>query len=340
VGGDADPALRERVTFSLRTKLDRTDHYDLIDQFAMKDLTANIEKPIDASTSAAALPKLAGDEKPVILIWGELSDGLLKMNVLDTRRPGATPKEIKLIADKPTDLRFASEHVIEALAEVAPFAHPTEESVQHDATAEEMWETGRNLVPNGAFDQAGAWDMMYLTTKESVKIASALPAPDQVVIYPLKEGDATNNVLVMNLSRACAENQGMACISTEPIPIQPGVRYRLSFRYRSDAPRIHPFVKGYTMGKDLTGQPALREVYRRQVPPANGTEGKWVEVIDEMNPQHITFPVQYLKIDLYAYLSPGTVMWDDVVLKAVGKQNRIAKDDAITPPATRALQRR
>jgi len=42
-----------------------------------------------------------------------------------------------------------------------------------------------------------------------------------------------------------------------------------------------------------------------------------------------------LKIDLYAYLASGTVMFDDVVLKAVGEQTRDAKDKAIKAPVTR-----
>ena len=60
-----------------------------------------------------------------------------------------------------------------------------------------------------------------------------------------------------------------------------------------------------------------------------------MEVVDELNPQHVAFPVQTLKVDLYAYLSPGTVMFDDVVLKAVGEQMRDAKDKAIKVPVTR-----
>ena len=49
------------------------------------------------------------------------------------------------------------------------------------------------------------------------------------------------------------------------------------------------------------------------------------------------FPVQYLKVDLYAYLHEGVVLFDDVTLKAVGPQNRVAKDKAIKPPATRPV---
>ena len=59
------------------------------------------------------------------------------------------------------------------------------------------------------------------------------------------------------------------------------------------------------------------------------------EVVDELNPQNVHFPVKTLRIDLYAYLKPGTVMFDDVVLKAVGQPTRKANDPALKPPLSR-----
>jgi hypothetical protein len=74
-----------------------------------------------------------------------------------------------------------------------------------------------------------------------------------------------------------------------------------------------------------------REVYRRQVPPSGGTDGKWVTITDDLNPQNGRVTVQSLRVDLYAYLKSGTVLFDDVTLKAVGQLTHIAKDDAIKP---------
>ena len=51
-----------------------------------------------------------------------------------------------------------------------------------------------------------------------------------------------------------------------------------------------------------------------------------------MNPQsHQGFPVQELRVDLYAYLDAGTVEFDDVQLKAVGAQTHHPHDDAMQP---------
>jgi hypothetical protein len=88
-------------------------------------------------------------------------------------------------------------------------------------------------------------------------------------------------------------------------------------------------VKGFTTAKTIDGKLGEREIYRRQVPPSEKTDGKWVTIVDELNPQHASAKVETLRIDLYAYLHPGVVEFDDVVLKAVGKQTRQMKDDAI-----------
>jgi hypothetical protein len=261
---------------------------------------------------------------------------LLKLQALDLRQKNSKPRSIEKLIKEPTDLRFASEEILQTLPGVAAFEHPNEVAVQNDARADELWKNNPNLVKNGDFSAAGAWQAIFAAEKYPVAISPNPPAVDKVNIYPFpaEKGGKPNNVLAMNLSRYCAENNGMACLSG-PIQIKPDIRYRLSFRYKSDGPTLHVFVKGYTMGEDINGKKAEREIYRRQVPPTGATKGEWVTIIDELNPQHAAFEVQYLRIDLYAYLSPGQVFFDDVVLKAVGEQTHKAKDAAIKPPETR-----
>ena len=117
------------------------------------------------------------------------------------------------------------------------FEHPTEQAVQHDPAAEALWKTNPNLVINGDFSQPGKWQALYQAEKYEVVTQDQPPAVDKVVIQHLTEAGATNNVLAMKLSRTCAENNGMACLS-EAIKIQPKTRYRLSFRYKSDGPGV------------------------------------------------------------------------------------------------------
>jgi len=337
LGGNAAPEQREKVGYSLRAKIDREGTYEVIDGPTMADLVGETAFTFD--TKQDDVEKFAKNGKADVMIWGELNkaaDGmLLRVRVFDRRQLDPLPHRFEKAIHQPTDLRFVTEEIIQTLEDVKAFEHPSEVAVQNDETAEKLWASNPNLVVNGTFDAAANWQGIYQADKYVVKFTDAIPNVDQIAIYRMPViGDHPNNVLAMNLSRQAAENNGLACLG-DSIRIEPKTRYRLSFRYKSDGPRLHVFVKGYTMTKNLKGEIVERECYRRQVPPTGATDGEWVTIVDEMNPQHTAFPVQFLKVDLYAYLTPGVVMFDDIVLKAVGAQNRIAKDKAIKPPATR-----
>ena len=92
------------------------------------------------------------------------------------------------------------------------------------------------------------------------------------------------------------------------------------------------FVKGYVPGTDLAGQPNETQCYELQVPPSGPTGGKWQAVAADLNPQNPAGPAPAtLRVDLYAYLGAGTVMFADVQLKDVGRPTRHAVDDAMRP---------
>lgn len=338
LGGNANAELREKCGLSLRLKLDRTGKYDVIDGAKMLEIAAEAKEAITFATPPDAVKELGKLADAQVLVWGELSntaDGAtMKLKLLDTRDDNAKPRELTKLIKQPTDLRFVSEEILETLPSIARFEHPSEEPVTHDAASDELWRKNTNLLKNGDFSAAGQWKGIYQSEYYDVPLSKEPPKEDKVVILPLSEDGKTNNVLAMRLSRYCAENNGLAALS-DKIEIAPDTRYRISFRYKSDGPTLHVFVKGYTMFENIKGEKVEREIYRRQVPPSGGTDGKWVTIVDDINPQHVAFPVQYLRVDLYAYLSPGSVMFDDVVVKAVGKQTRNAVDEAIKKPITR-----
>jgi hypothetical protein len=233
-------------------------------------------------------------------------------------------------------MRFVTEAILQTLPGIGPFEHPNETAVVNDPQSQQLWAKNPNLVVNGNFAEPGHWDGIYESEKYPVEISDEPPAVDKINIYrlPADGPDKAHNVLAMRLSKDDAENNGLACLS-DAISIQPATRYRISFRYKSDGPTLHVFVKGYTLAKNIAHKMVPREAYRRQVPPSGATGGKWTTVVCDLNPQNVGFPVQELRIDLYAYLYPGVVMFDDVVLKAVGTQTDVAKDDAIKPPVSR-----
>jgi len=337
MAGDASEKLREDAGFALRTKLDRSKLYEIIDGFAVDDLVSTQSEPVTHDTPAEKAKELAEEADAQIVAWGDVTGSgpwTWRVKILDLRAADARTKELEMNVETKQDFRFAAEHVVEAFQGVRPHTYVPSNAVTEDDIATELWKTNPNLLLEGDFTKPDAWFTLYLKEKYNPPISTTLPDEDKVVIYRTKVAEKNNEVLAMNLSRWCAENPGMACISRE-IAIEPDTRYRLSFRYKSEGPVLHVFVKGYTRGKNVAGQDALREVYRRQVPPSGPTGGEWVDVIDDLNPQHVHFPVQFLKVDLYAYLTPGVVMFDDVILKAVGQQTHRAKDDAIKPPTTR-----
>lgn len=335
LGGDAKEELRQQCGLSLRLKLDRTGKYDVIDGPKMLEIAGEAKDPITFATATKDVIDLGKLADAQVLVWGELTntaDGArMKLKILDLRDADRRPLELTKVIQKPTDLRFVSEEILETLPGVGKFEHPVEEAVTNDAAAAELWKTNPNLVKNGDFSRPGMWKGIYQSEYYDVPLSDQPPAEDKVVIYPVEENGTMNSVLAMKLSKTCAENNGLAALS-ERIEIAPDTRYRLSFRYKSDGPTLHVFVKGYTLAENVNGQKVEREIYRRQVPPTGATDGKWMTIVDDMNPQHVAFPVMWLKVDLYAYLSPGTVMFDDVVLKAVGKQTHKAADEAIKKP--------
>ncbi len=336
LGGDASEELRTKVGFSLRTKLDREGSYEVIDGYTMADVLVG-QPEVTFTTELDRVKKLAELVDAEIFIWGELSNTPggteLRIRLFDLMQLDPHPHELKRIIVQPTDMRFVSEQVLEALPEMRKFEHSSEQAVQRDATAERLWQTNPNLVANPGFEQEGNWTFIYRSIRRPVAVSNRLPIPDDAVITEI-DG---SRVLVMRMSREAAETNGLAVLS-DPIKIEPDTRYRLSFRYKSDGPQLRMFVKGYTLVEGPQGERVEREIYRRQVPPSAGTDGKWVTRIDELNPQHVAFPVEYLRIDLYVYLRPGLVMFDDITLKAVGQQTRQAKDAAIKPPVTRSQE--
>lgn len=338
IGGQGKPTDRDRAALALRLKLDRLNAFEVLDGAKMMDLAAEAKSQVSFDTTADVVKDLASVEKADILVWGDLNGSKLRMKVLDTREKDAAPKEYTKTIAQPTDMRFAIEEILETVKGVGKFEHPNEEAVRRDPVAEELWKKNPNLIANGDFSDQGCWHGIYMSEYYPVKLSGDLPAVDKINIYRCPKGPdgKPNNVLAMNLSKTAAENNGLACLS-DAVKIEPKTRYRLSFKYKSEGPTLHVFVKGYTLVESAVtkGKMEMREIYRRQVPPTGKTNGAWVEIVDELNPQHVHFPVQTLKVDLYAYLHPGVVMFDDVVLKAVGEQTRDAKDLAIKKPMTR-----
>jgi hypothetical protein len=341
LAGSGTSQFRTSIGLSMRLKLSRDGMYDPIDGYTMSDIaSAAAAAPVTYDTPLATVKDLAIDSSPAILIWGNLDAsgkavGVLRLKIADLRTAGVAPRTVSQPIAQETDIRFVVENILQSLPGVTPFEHPSEVSITHDPESDALWEANPDLMPDGNFATSEPWQVMLLSELYSPPIARQTPPVDRVaIVHEAATGGVVRDVLVMNLSLATAEANGMACLSSR-IPIEPNMRYRLQFSYKSDGPTTHVFVKGYIAPPDVKpGVPPEQEVYRRQVPPSGATNGKWVTVQDDMNPQNPNSKVEFLRVDLYAYLKQGIVSFDNVQLRAVGAQTHTVHDDALRPQAT------
>ena len=148
-----------------------------------------------------------------------------------------------------------------------------------------------------------------------------------------EKGRPDNKVIRFTLDREVAENEGLMYYS-EPFPIEEGATYRFQCRWRSDGPTLKVFIKCYD--EDETGR--RREVYRSQQnlkaesENTRNTEGDspifaerksgqspntWNTQTEDFTPHHTKYSPKWGRVMLYAYLSPGAVEFDDVVVKQI-----------------------
>jgi hypothetical protein len=200
-----------------------------------------------------------------------------------------------------------------------------------DQVAEENWKKNPNLV-SGDFEQGTdgvpkGWDkvagqqreplgkLVRWTTEKGGKGDSPLlpERPNggfaQKGTVPFSAGK--NKVIRFTLDRNVAENEGVMYYS-DFFPVEEGAKYRFQCRWRTDGPTVKMFLKCYD--EDETGR--RREVYRSQQ-NFKGPNGTWNTHTEDFTPRHTKYSPKWGRVMLYAYLSPGEVEFDDVVVKQV-----------------------
>ena len=317
LGGDAPKDFREKIGFSIRTKLDRDGHYEPIDGPTIAELAG--DTGISVGTSPAVLAVLVKEPTPAAFVWGEV-DGVegkatLKIKTLDLQKKDAKPVEIDRPIAAPTDVRFAVEDALASLAGVGKFSHLSEAAASSDPGVGLTFDSRPNLIPGGDFATGDAWSAILRSDRYKPPVQPKPPEVDRVAINGPPDPKGMN-ALGMNLSKDVAESNGLACLSS-PIPIAPQSHYRLKFEYKSDGPNLHVFVKGYVPTKNMAGQPDEKQTYERQVPPSGATANEWVTVTCDLDPSSAVEKPTTLRVDLYAYLKPGLVWFRNVQLKRV-----------------------
>ncbi|MFW6171540.1 MAG: hypothetical protein ACODAD_13705, partial [Planctomycetota bacterium] len=176
-----------------------------------------------------------------------------------------------------------------------------------DEAAERSGETGPNLV-NGTFETAEGWERPEGDVSRHVKRTAR---------------GKRNHFIRFQIPRSVAVSSGVLYYS-EYFPIEPGATYRFECRWRSSAPAAKVFVKCYAERPTrFTERPdgkarqvEKREVYRSQQ-NLKGPADTWNTHTEEFTPEHTQHEPRFGRVMLYGYLRPGTLDWDDVVVKKI-----------------------
>jgi len=176
-------------------------------------------------------------------------------------------------------------------------------------TPEGRWKTGANLVRNGDFthgqDTPADWD--------------PLPAGVTWVKHP-KPKDKRDKCIRMDVNRKIAESYGMIYYS-KPFAIEEGATYRFSVAAKTARPDLKVFIKCYQQFDEKWDFKAqAREVYRAPLHVYTPEDNKtgWNTYTRDFVPYtgNRNHP-RFCRVMLYAYLRPGVVYWDDVVIKKI-----------------------
>ena len=198
-----------------------------------------------------------------------------------------------------------------------------------------------NLVPDPGFESA-ATDATKTATQWQVLLHADHYAPplitadqakmldrDRVAVVPKSAagvggGGAKSDgyCLMMRMSKDIAEANGLACESIW-VPVDQGKKYRFSVQYHSTGPTARLFLKGFAFKPDQFGdkndlEAVRREYYRTN--PAGKANAGWDTIDMDFTPQtqKPTDPkIEWMRVDLYIYLTPGDVFFDDAVIKKI-----------------------
>ncbi|NLF09999.1 MAG: hypothetical protein GX594_18770 [Pirellulaceae bacterium] len=175
------------------------------------------------------------------------------------------------------------------------------------AAAEDNWKNEPNLIAGdferGADGVPAGWD----------KTAGQQRAPlGTEVRWTTEKNNPANRVARFVLDKNTAENAGVMYYS-DYFPIEEGAKYRFQCRWRSDGPAVKVFVKCYDYFPD---EARRREVYRSQQ-NLQGPGNAWNTHAEDFTPRHSKYAPRWGRVMLYAYLKPGEVEFDDVIVKRI-----------------------
>lgn len=333
---EAEKTLAEQMRFAVAQKMSRDGRFVRQDNVEVDSAVSALQIPWEEKPSAEDLQKVFELLDQDLVVLGRVEKRRLTLWLYEN---GKLKKEaVGTIPDGKESPRQTVEKMLAELAEMR-FVGRDVEADHSDPATEKRWTERPNLAPDPLFrsdkNRAAAdrwwgllgakeWHPPVLTLGEAEKLGS-----DQVAVVPkaaagVAGGPETQSgyCLMMRLSQATAEANGLACMS-DWIAVEDGQKYRFAVRYHSTGPVPRLFIKGFAQDPDQFGdrndpEAARREYYRAQILPRQRNAG-WDLIDMDFTPQALAKfkdrKIAWVRVDLYIYLKPGDVFFDQVVVK-------------------------
>ena len=148
-----------------------------------------------------------------------------------------------------------------------------------------------------------------------------------LVRWTTEKGNADNKVIRFTLDRNVAENEGVMYYS-DYFPVEEGAKYRFQCRWRSNGPAVKVFIKCYDDRSPRRGRAAARSIAASRTSRGRTARGTRRPRTSRRSTRSTRR--KWGRVMLYAYLSPGAVEFDDVVVKQIVA--RLARRAGQSPP--------
>jgi hypothetical protein len=355
-GDAAEKALADHMRFAVSQKLSSDINavaangtYDRLDNVQVDQLISALQLSFaKAPPDDDEFQKLLATLDTQFTIAGTLKGRTLTLTLYTG--PTLTKTLTTTIPPDTTSPKLTVEQALTDLTGTA-FAHIRDTDVDHsDPQAEARFAARPNLVPDAGFELAAKdpkktavnWEVLLGPAHDPPPLLTANDAanlpPDRAAVIPVRspgfslpalptppagapKAPANDYCLIMRMSKAVAESNGLACESTW-IPVEEGKKYRFTALYHSTGPTARLFLKGFAEKLDQFSDPknpdsTRREFYRAQILPRKKNAG-WDLIEMDFTPSTLkpTDPkIQWMRVDLYIYLTPGDVFFDDITVK-------------------------
>ena len=353
---DKEKKLADRMRFAVAQKLSNDVNgggtFDRMDSVAVDNTISALQIPWQGNNGA--LPADEDIQKVLeTLDTQQAYLGTIKGRTLTVRLYEGTKltktESVEIPSDKESP-KLAVESIITKLTG-GKFTHIREVECDHsDPKVEARFAKAVNLAPDPGFEEALSSDKKIASKWGAILGADRYPPPsitaaeaaalgeDRVAIVPKSvAGDPAakdGHCLMMRMSRNVAENNGLACESIW-IPVEHGKTYRFTCMYHSTGPVPRLFLKGFALKGDQFGdksdpESVRREFYRAQILPRKKND-KFELIEMDFTPSVVTpdkgdggskavgMKIEWLRVDLYIYLQPGDVFFDDIVVKKISE---------------------